>query len=525
MKKLSYIDYCALPRLQQIWYKIYSGFFSVIFGIGNFFKGIGIGFVNLLVKIKNSFVNVGQSFKYGDIFTKLSFVFLGLSHIKRKQYVKGAIIFLTEIAFIYFMFVFGANAINNLITLGSGAVKGYYCKNTPDIVFPDRDTFYQAQIDGQDGTSCLVPTEVSLPDSALYLLFGAIAVIVIIAFVMFYLSIINTSYKIQVHAEEGKKLSTFKEDISTFLNSKFHITLLFLPIVGVVIFTIFPLLDMILMAFTSYDIDHQWPASTFGWVGLDNFTSLFQFGGSFGYTFFELFKWTVVWAILATFLNFILGVLVATIINKKGVKLKKLWRTCLVLSVAVPQFVSLLSMSQFLGEFGPLTEIVEMITGKKVLFLGDYNLARACIVIVNIWIGIPYTVLSTTGILMNIPADLYESAKIDGASSVTMYFKITLRYVIFVMGPSLITTFIGNFNNFGVIYLLTGGGPKTSNYYQSTAGYTDLLVTWLYTLTTGANPRYNLASVIGIIIFIISATLSLIVYRNSSSFKNEEDFA
>jgi arabinogalactan oligomer/maltooligosaccharide transport system permease protein len=124
---------------------------------------------------------------------------------------------------------------------------------------------------------------------------------------------------------------------------------------------------------------------------------------------------------------------------------------------------------------------------------------------------------------MNIPADLYESARIDAASPFTMYFKITLRYILFVMGPSLITQFIGNFNNFGIIYLLSGGGPTTGQYYAS-AGKTDILVTWLYKLSINQG-KYNLAAVVGIIIFLISATLSLIVYRNSASFKNEEDFA
>ena len=114
--------------------------------------------------------------------------------------------------------------------------------------------------------------------------------------------------------------------------------------------------------------------------------------------------------------------------------------------------------------------------------------------------------------------------RIDGASPVTMYFKITLRYIVFVMGPSLITTFIGNFNSFGVIFLLTGGGPTTNGFYGS-AGHTDLLVTWLYDLTMGTNPDYKMASVIGILIFLISSLISLILYRNSSSFKNEEDFA
>jgi arabinogalactan oligomer/maltooligosaccharide transport system permease protein len=130
--------------------------------------------------------------------------------------------------------------------------------------------------------------------------------------------------------------------------------------------------------------------------------------------------------------------------------------------------------------------------------------------------------LITTGILLNIPQDMYESARIDGAGPVTAFFKITLPYMLFVTTPYLITQFVNNINNFNVIYLLTRGGPLTLEYYK--AGETDLLVTWLYRLTTDQNPKYNVASVIGIVIFVICATLSLITFNRSSAAKSEEAF-
>jgi arabinogalactan oligomer/maltooligosaccharide transport system permease protein len=129
--------------------------------------------------------------------------------------------------------------------------------------------------------------------------------------------------------------------------------------------------------------------------------------------------------------------------------------------------------------------------------------------------------LITSGILMNIPADLYESARIDGAGVVKTFTHITLPYMIFVTTPYLITQFVGNINNFNVIYLLTGGGPLSLDYYQG--GKTDLLVTWLYKLTVN-NQDYNLASAIGIIIFLITASLSLLVYNLSGSSRKEESF-
>ena len=125
----------------------------------------------------------------------------------------------------------------------------------------------------------------------------------------------------------------------------------------------------------------------------------------------------------------------------------------------------------------------------------------------------------------NVPSDYYEAAKIDGAGAVRTFFKITLPYMLQITAPYLITQFVGNINNFNVIWLLTGGGPVDNVHYGggTQAQATDLLVTWLYRLTTDQNPKYNVASVIGIVIFIISATISIITY-NKVAAKGEETF-
>ena len=133
-----------------------------------------------------------------------------------------------------------------------------------------------------------------------------------------------------------------------------------------------------------------------------------------------------------------------------------------------------------------------------------------------------------TGILMNIPQDLYESAKIDGASPWQQYSKITLPYMMFVMGPYLLTSFVGNLNNFNVIYLLTGGNPLNTDIGVAggaSIGHTDLLITWLYKMTLGSSDtKYYSASIIGILVFVVVAILSLIVYNVIPSTKNEEDY-
>ena len=154
-------------------------------------------------------------------------------------------------------------------------------------------------------------------------------------------------------------------------------------------------------------------------------------------------------------------------------------------------------------------------------FLLDPTLARIVAVVVNMWIGIPYSMITFSGVLMNIPAELYESAEIDGAGPMRKFISITLPYMFFVTAPATITTFVTNFNNFSVIYLLTAGGPFSLGYYQ--AGKTDLLVTWLYKLTVNRND-YSLASTIGIFIFLLVGTCSLIVYNRTGAVTKEDQF-
>ena len=149
-------------------------------------------------------------------------------------------------------------------------------------------------------------------------------------------------------------------------------------------------------------------------------------------------------------------------------------------------------------------------------------LARVMIIVVNIWIGIPYLMLIATGLLMNIPEDLYESARVDGATGWQMFFHITLPYMMFVTGPFLLTQFINNLNNFNVIFLLTQGKPQSIN-LANNAGSTDLLVTWLYKMTVN-DTNYKMAAVIGIMVFIVTAVVTMVVYNRLPSVIDEEGF-
>ena len=241
-----------------------------------------------------------------------------------------------------------------------------------------------------------------------------------------------------------------------------------------------------------------------------------------GKQFGSVLLWTLIWAFFATFLNFFLGTIVALIINRPAIKFKSFWRGCLSMTIAVPQFVSLMVVRSMVQPEGIVNKMLLNAgwISQRLPFLENVTWARVLVIVVNLWVGIPYTIMQVTGILQNIPADQYESARIDGANAFQQFTNITLPYMLFVMTPYLITQFTGNINNFNVIYLLTRGEPM---YVGNSAGGTDLLVTWLYKLSVDQQ-KYNLAAVIGIFTFVVLSIVSLVTYRSSGSYKDEEGF-
>ena len=498
----------------------------LIYKISNFFKSFGKGLAGFFVRIYQSvigfFVGIGRAlrefglnFWRGDALTKSSHVFMGLSHLFRGQVVRGIVYLFLEAAFVLYMVFFGGNYLAMCFEnfIGGGNVG----RTETQDYWNEEEGIYDKLIGD---------------NSFLILLYGILTLFVIAFFIICYFNAAKESYTLEQYNIIGKKPQAFKKDISNLLDNKFHITLLSLPMVGLFVFTVVPLVTMILIAFTNYDAAHEVPQHLFQWVGFDNFKDLFVGESKLGGTFWRVLGWTLLWAVLATFTSYIFGMLLAMLINRKGIKLKKLYRTLFVATIAVPQFVSLLRMSKMLdtggGTLGSgggiITQLIEQIFDYHLRFGIDINTTRICIVLVNMWVGVPYSMLMCSGILMNIPNDLYESARIDGASPVRRFFKITLPYMLFVTGPYLITQFIGNINNFNVIYLLSGGGPGDILLYTDGAKGTDLLITWLYKLSLGADRNYKLASVIGILVFVISATFSLIVYNKSSAVKGEDNF-
>ena len=435
----------------------------------------------------------------GSIWTRLSFLVMGAGCIRYKRYVRGLIYFLTEIGFFYFFQNFALQYLSKFNTLGT---------ETQKKVWNEELQIFQ-RFPGDN--------------SMLILLYSVLSLAVVVVFIYIWYANIRDSWNAQQSMEQGRKIDSYRDDLRSLTHERFHITLLSMPMLTLVLFTLLPIIFMILIAFTNFDADHQPPGNLFTWVGMTNVTDIFLGNEIKTNTFFGLLGWTIVWAILATFTNYILGMLLAVAINSKMVKLKQVWRTCFIIAIAIPQFVSLLLISRALEPAGAVNVLLQKLglIDSPLPFLLDPTLARIVVVVVNMWIGIPYTMMTFSGVLMNIPAELYESAEIDGAGPIKKFTSITLPYMIFVTAPATITTFVTNFNNFNVIYLLTGGGPFSLDYYQ--AGKTDLLVTWLYKLTVNRND-YSLASTIGIFIFILVSTCSLIVYNRTGAVQKEDQF-
>lgn len=440
---------------------------------------------------------VAKSIRNGDLATRLSCVIFGFGSIVRKQFVKGVTFLALEAAFIYFMVTNGIWLLADFFHLGGEEQQKVWNEALGVFEYTQGD------------------------NSLLMLLYGVATLFIIAAFICLWVVNVESAYRAQCLWENNKKVPGFKDDMISLFDGKLYMLLMPLPVLGIIVFTILPLVFMICMAFTNYSKLNS-HTLLFNWVGLSNFAKILNFNDAVGSTFWSVLGWTLVWAVAATFSNYFLGMMLAMVINRRGTRKKGMWRAIFMLSAAVPQFVSLLLMRTIFSQNGIVNTLLinNGIIDSAIPFWSNAGLARVMVIVINIWIGIPFTVMQVTGILQSIPEDIYEAARVDGAGPVRIFFQITLPYMLFVTAPYLITTFAGNINNFNVIYLLSNGAPTPVG---KTAGKTDLLVTWLYKLTVD-NQYYNLGAVIGIMTFVVLAVVSLITYHNTTSYKDEEGF-
>lgn len=319
----------------------------------------------------------------------------------------------------------------------------------------------------------------------------------------------------------------------------------------ILVFTIIPIFFTFLLAFTNYTYRIKLGAKLIKWVGFDTFAFLATDPGWLS-IFGQIFLWTLLWAVMSSFTVYGLGFFNAMVVESPLVKHKRLWRTIMILPWAIPSLVSLMMfrnafdkdglVNQFLfatGLMEPVTNFLYRIglEGKPdqpiFWFQPIYNgrLAKFIVILVNLWLGAPYHMMMIIGTLSTIPRELYEAAAIDGASGWQRFKYITWPMVISATMPALIMTFSFNFNNFGAIYFLTGGGPNWDPSQipdsmrivgSAMPGQTDILISWIYKLSfTKDFEQYNVAAIYTILIFLIVGGFSVYNLVRSRSFQEE----
>lgn len=411
----------------------------------------------------------------------------GLGQFYNEQKFKGIIFLGVFIAFVIELFTFGVSAVDGFITLGT------------------------------------VPME----DHSLFLLIeGTLQIIITFVFVIFYIFNIKDAKSVAKKWNSGQRVNTTtKEIINNMLDEGFPYLLTLPAYIVMTIAIIFPVLVTLFMAFTNYDFKHIPPAGLIDWVGVKNFFSIF-FLSSYRATFGAVFSWTVIWTICASTLQIVLGVLTAVVANQQFIKGKRWFGVIFLLPWAVPAFITIMSFSNIFNDsIGAInTQVIPMLNHLPFVDIGavawktDPFWTKVAIIMIQGWLGFPYIYVMTTGILQSIPEELYEAAKIDGANAIQRFKSITMPMILFVAAPIFVTQYTGNFNNFSMIYLFNNGGPGSVG---GGAGSTDILISWIYKLTTGNAPQYSVAATVTLIISFIVISISLIVFKKTNAFDME----
>ena len=419
---------------------------------------------------------------------KLSAVLMGGGQICYGSVIKGLLFLITELSIIIYFVIRGWSDILGFFTLGT-----------------------------QKGDAWLGTTG---DNSVVMLLMGIFAWIVAGTFIVLYRMNLKDAYAMQKRIEQGQKCLTFRQEISQLLDKKFYVLVLVLPVLGVCVFNILPIIFMILIAFTNYG-GNIVPPELVDWVGIANFKKLVTLS-QFAPTFFKILGWNIVWAIASTALNYFAGLGLALLLEKECVKGKAFWRAFPVLAYAIPGFITLLAFKFMFSYGGPINQMVTSAGGSAIGFLDlDAKWSSRIIgLLVNCWISVPSIMLLATGNLSNRDISIYEAAKIDGAGWWKQFQKLTMPFMLFSTMPVLLGQFIGNFNNFGIFYFLRGG-LYLDGYFL--ASDTDLLMNWLYNLSIDNN-YYCIGAAISLIIFAITSVISLTVYIKSPSYREEDTF-
>lgn len=421
-----------------------------------------------------------------------SILFMGLAHIiYLKQYLKGILYAFLELVIILLIPSFVLK-INNLITLGSPK---------PHLPVKERD------------------------NSVFMLIDGIIILAVLFLYLIVYIISIRSALSSYSDFCIEKKLKTGKESMSTAFGKAFPLFGL-IPTVGLILFfVVVPLVFSACTAFTNYSSPNNIPpGNTVDWVGVDNFVTMFGGNATWTSALGRVAIWTISWGFLATVTCYFGGMIMAVILHDSKFKIAPLFRGIFILPYAVPSVVSMLVWRNLLnGSFGTINRTLDRwgLISSPIPWLSNQWMARFTCVLVNLWAGFPYFMLLVMGTMTAISADVFEAARIDGANRINIFRRITLPLVLYQTMPLLIMTFTHNINNFGAIFFLTGGDPVVKDTTVTSAGGTDILVTWIYGLTINLL-KYNYASVLAIMIFIVLAPFAIFNFRRTKSYREGE---
>ncbi|MDD2259630.1 MAG: sugar ABC transporter permease [Acholeplasmataceae bacterium] len=391
--------------------------------------------------------------------------------------------------------------------------------------------------------------------STTLLLEGLIGVILSLFFMIFLIWGVTDAYKVSEARRLGERVLDGKKYWANLWESSFEYIVLFPALFVLAFISIMPIIFGFILAFTSIS-GNQSMTDTFDYVGLHNFLAIFNFssglGASFGFAFWRVLGWTAIWAVGSTFTVFFGGFIQALILNSEKVVMRKFWRSILILPWAIPAILSQMVFSVMFKETGFVNQLFNDIGlydifknmgilglkfadvqhwWQKLLYLGENNIqwftnsfnpnfVKVTLIVVNIWLGFPYFMALMSSIMTSIDKTLYEAADIDGATGFQKIRFVTIPMVLYSTAPILIMTFSGNFNNFGVIYFITGGGPNTGLASRGYAGDTDILISWMYKLTVD-HSIYNMASVFSVMIFLVVGTLTAWNLSRTKAFKED----
>ena len=413
----------------------------------------------------------------------------GLGQIYNKQKAKGYIFLAVTALFLVYFIGIGAGELSKLVTLGT--------------------------VRGQD-------------NSLFILIRGAFHLIITVVYFLFYALNIKDAGTVAKRINNGITVpKTLKDMVHAIYENGFPYLLISPSYIAMTFAIIFPVLVTLMIAFTNYDFKHTAPTTLLDWIGFQNFTNMWTLS-TFRSAFTSVLGWTLIWALAASTLQIVLGILTAIVANQPFVKGKRIFGVIFLLPWAVPAFITILTFSNMFNDsVGAINaqviplfaKIFPFLDGVLIPWKTDPTWTKIALIMMQGWLGFPYIYVLTLGILQSIPNDLYEAAYIDGANGWQKFRSITFPMIMAVAAPTLISQYTFNFNNFSIIYLFNDGGPGSVG---GNAGSTDILISWIYKLTTNSSPQYSMAAAVTLIISVIVISISMVAFKKLHAFDMED---